>query len=77
MKSREERVVGGVLKPSAEISKPGGGASMFEDDEDTMDVIIDKGTPAPYLIIVVKVHIMYMYMYMYLVRPSELSKVHS
>ena len=36
-------MVGGILQPSDGASKPSGGASMFEEDDDTMEVIVDKG----------------------------------
>lgn len=43
MKGREERVIRGELTPSVQSSSPWKGNSMFEDEQEPFEVLVDKG----------------------------------
>ena len=45
MKGREERVIAGELRPTIDTNgRGGGGGGMQFDDEEDIEVLVDKGT---------------------------------
>ena len=44
MKGREERVIAGELRPTIDTNGRGGGGGMQFDDEEEIEVLVDKGT---------------------------------